>query len=59
MTFSLTINMHNAAFEDGGQLELARLLNILANQAKDEMLPQNGNMRDFNGNLCGEYRIED
>lgn len=60
--FTLTIDMDNAAFEDGPTLEVARILAALAGRLGydgNEWLDDEGSVRDTNGNTVGGWTIND
>lgn len=56
-SFTLTIDMDNAVFEDDPGLMLGQLLAALATKAHDGSLRagDSGNLRDPNGNTVGKY----
>lgn len=59
MTFTVTINMDNAAFEEDGQAganEVARILKRLASQVQSSGFIHT--LRDINGNEVGESSAE-
>ena len=58
MKFTLTFNMDNAAFEDGGYEELRSILHEVSQMLDIEEDPNYGPVRDSNGNTIGEWRIE-
>lgn len=62
MQLKITIDLGNAAFEDGGTDELDRILSELANRLP-EPSDANGsefvNLYDVNGNHCGAAEIVD
>jgi len=54
MNFRVFVNCDNAAFDDHGHAEIARILNTLANTiAGAEELPTYMILRDINGNDVG------
>jgi hypothetical protein len=55
MTVTIKIKCDNAAFEDG-KTEVARLLELCANEAKNGQLVYR-NLFDSNGNRVGEMKI--
>ena len=61
MEFNLTINLDNAAFDDGngeGNLELARILRAAAKKVTGITLKDiSFNCRDINGNTVGHYEV--
>jgi len=62
MRATITIDMENAAFEDGnGSGELARILRELARRIDEESIVEErrtAKLRDVNGNTVGEFRVE-
>ena len=60
MTFTLTVEIDNAAFEDGD--ELVRILRRVALQVEGEGSrfgsPVVCPVRDINGNTVGEWKVE-
>lgn len=59
MTLRIKINLDNAAFEDGGAAEVARILADLAERIPDPLDATNGklSLHDANGNYVGEAEI--
>lgn len=62
MKFLLTINMDNAAFaeDEGGGIELARILREVADRVDGRIGPEAGSyggVRDTNGNKCGRWEV--
>ena len=61
MTFTLTVDMDNDAFDDSN--ELARILRRVSWQIEDEGSrlgsPVVCPVRDFNGNTVGEWKVEE
>ena len=53
MKATITIEMDNAAFEDGPATELARILRALAKRVSDG--PDYVPLMDVNGNKVGEF----
>jgi hypothetical protein len=60
MTLTIKIDLDNAAFEDGGADEVARILASVASRIPDPLGPTNGtlSLHDANGNHCGTAEIE-
>lgn len=55
----IEIDTGNAAFEQAGGDELARILRGLAMNFEDGTLrPCQGRLRDSNGNTCGSYQLD-
>ncbi len=61
MQLTITIDLDNAAFEDGGAEEVARILANIAERLPEPLRPTNGayNLHDANGNHCGTAEITD
>lgn len=60
MTFKLTIDMDNAAFEEPNGEELSRIflkLHSLFQGAQLESDFSKGKLRDINGNTVGEWEV--
>lgn len=60
-TFLLRINTESAAFDESPCMELARMLQEIADKIKyqhREDLHCFQNVRDINGNLAGQYAIK-
>lgn len=55
MQFQMTVEMDNAAFEDGGHEELARILRKVADQV--EYGNDSRACMDSNGNKVGSFEI--
>jgi hypothetical protein len=57
--FKLTIDTDNAAFEDGGNDEVARILRKLADRVEygDRLADDNGACLDANGNRVGTWEL--
>lgn len=53
--FRVLINIDNAAFEDGRDAELARILREVADKLDDGVSA--GNVRDYNGNTVGDFGV--
>jgi len=54
LNFRIFLNCDNAAFDDHGHGEIARILNAVANEIrKAEELPMYTTLRDRNGNDVG------
>jgi hypothetical protein len=53
---TITINMDNAAFADDADGQLMDILATIGNRITGYG-EQSGNLRDFNGNTCGSYKI--
>jgi hypothetical protein len=51
--FTLTIETDNAAFNDGGNAEVARLLREVAERVEDSTT--DGTVKDINGNTVGVW----
>jgi len=49
----------NAAFQDAPEIEIARILNLLAKEIKDGELSETycQTLRDINGNTVGEIKL--
>jgi hypothetical protein len=54
----IRINVENAAFEDGGPSEVARILRELADRYDGEGFYIYARLRDVNGNTVGSVEIE-
>lgn len=61
MKLAITIDLDNAAFEDGGAEEVARILASVAERIPDPLSSTDGalNLHDANGNHCGTAEIVD
>lgn len=61
MKLTITIDLDNAAFEDGGAEEVARILASVAERIPDPLRSTDGplNLHDANGNHCGAAEIVD
>lgn len=59
MKLTITIDLDNAAFEDGGAEDVARILASVAERIPDPLTETNGplNLHDYNGNHCGTAEI--
>lgn len=59
MKLILSMDLDNAAFEDGGAEEVGRILSSVAERIPDPLGPTSGklSMHDANGNYCGEVVI--
>lgn len=57
MHFTMEVNLDNAAFREGGNVELIRLLHDTMDRLPFELSPSEAACRDSNGNTCGEWRI--
>ena len=57
--FTLSISLENVAFSSMAGVEIARILNKLANMLNDYTLEQklSGNLRDYNGNTVGKWKV--
>jgi len=55
MKFKLEIDLNNAAFADGMESELARILI----KAAHELKPNGASLRDINGNRVGRFFFTD
>jgi len=60
MRLTIELDLNNAAFEDGGAEEVARILESVASRIPDPLKETNGDLslHDYNGNYCGSARIE-
>lgn len=56
MKLSLDLNSNNAAFEDSGEFEVARILRDVADRI--ESGSTEGRLRDVNGNNVGSWFLE-
>ena len=56
---TLTINMSNAAFDDGNEhFEVARILAVAASGIQEAgAVPEHAVLRDLNGNTVGEITV--
>lgn len=61
MNLTITIQLDNAAFEEDGPEEVARILANLSERLPDPLRETNGDfsLHDANGNFVGKARIED
>ena len=61
MAFKLTIDTDNAAFEEGREEEVARILRHVADQLLlgEPMAPNYETLRDINGNDVGRAAFKD
>jgi hypothetical protein len=59
LVLNVRIELDNAAFEDGGAEEVARILASVGERIPDPLQETNGAMslHDANGNWCGEAKI--
>lgn len=57
MKFTLTIDCDNAAFEDGLEFEVPRILEIATHKVRSG--ETEFSLRDLNGNTCGAARFEE
>lgn len=60
-TFLVRVSLGNDAFSCDGTLELARMLRELADKVESQSMQDMSrfqNMRDVNGNPCGQYAIK-
>ncbi len=57
MKFILRINTNGSAFDDGAApAEVARILRTIAHSIEGNGIPEQfQNIRDINGNICGQY----
>lgn len=55
--FKLEIETDNAAFEDGAELEIARILRNVAERLEYLDGLREGNARDINGNRVGRWEL--
>lgn len=60
MKLTITIELDNAAFTEGGAEEVGRILADVAERIPDPPAETNGDLvlHDFNGNFCGTARID-
>lgn len=63
MDITITINLDNAAFHEGGDPgpEVARILEALAARLEGSIAIEPGqsqNLRDINGNKCGYFEVK-
>jgi hypothetical protein len=59
MDYKIEINCDNAAFEDDPALEIARILNNLADNLKHDPALNTEKLRDINGNFVGFAKMVD
>ena len=61
MKLVIEIELDNAAFEEGGTEEVARILESLASRLPEPLRDTNGELsaHDFNGNRVGFARIDE
>lgn len=61
MKLTITIDLDNAAFEDGGAEEVGRILADVASRIPDPLDQTGGalSLHDINGNHCGTAEITD
>lgn len=61
MKLTITIDLDNAAFADGGAEEVVRILASVAERIPDPLSSTGGplNLHDYNGNHCGTAEIVD
>lgn len=57
MKATITIDMSNEAFADSPHFELAKILHVLSKAIRDYKINER-KLRDSNGNVVGEFRIE-
>lgn len=57
MKLTITLNLDNAAFEDGGADEVGRILASVASRIPDPLQAAALILHDANGNRCGEAAI--
>jgi hypothetical protein len=60
-TFSLAIDLGNAAFEDDPAFEIARILTELSRRVVDGGLPKHNHhvpIHDVNGNQVGSFQMK-
>lgn len=59
MTLTITIELDNSAFEEGGAEEVARILKDVASRIPDPLDQTGGtlSLHDFNGNHVGTAEI--
>lgn len=55
MTFKLSINCDNAAFEDDASTEIARILRETAEKLENGR--EDGRCVDYNGNVVGSFKF--
>lgn len=60
MTLTIKLDLDNAAFQDGGAEEVARILADVASRIPDPLDQTGGelSLHDFNGNHVGFARID-
>ena len=59
MTFTLSFDTNNAAFDIDMNSEIARILRDLAERIEyDDVVQQNKHVRDINGNIVGTYELK-
>ena len=56
--FNLTINTQNAAFEDGAEYEVGRILREIADKIENAGAESGANVLDYNGNRVGRYSLD-
>ena len=56
--FNLSINTQNAAFEDGAEYEIARILREIADKVENAGAESAANVLDYNGNRVGRYSLD-
>lgn len=61
MKLTITVELDNAAFEDGGAEEVGRILADVASRIPDPLDQTGGQLmlHDANGNYCGTAEITD
>ena len=57
MRFTCEIDMDNAAFDDTPATELARILEAIAERARDDGQTED-RVHDYNGNTVGQWEIK-
>ncbi len=57
MRLTITMDLDNAAFEDGGGQEITRILTDLCRKLPDEICEGNRALFDINGNRVGTAEI--
>ncbi len=55
MEFKVTVDMQNAAFDDGPATELSRILKALSKAVQEGA--DGGNVFDLNGNKVGSWEV--
>jgi hypothetical protein len=60
MRLTITMDLDNSSFEDGGTEEIRRILSDLCERLPEPLKPTSGDytLHDANGNWCGSARID-